>query len=174
MHSTANAAILVLLISVIDIHHCSAWCVPVDCAVSNWSHWSSCSASCRTDGSQTRSRSITTRPRLGGNACPSNLRESQPCGSRAENCQLSSWSEWSSCSASTCGKEGSQTRSKSITTYPSCGGNACPSNLRESQPCGSRAENCQLSSWSEWSSCSAPLSSCSARVSPRGDSRVQL
>ena len=168
MHSAQKAkAIVVLLILVIDIHHCSAWrrrrrrrsgCTPVHCTVSNWSHWTSCSAStCRTEGSQTRSRSITTHPSCGGNACPSNLQESRRCyGSRPENCQLSSWSYWSSCSASTCGREGSQTRSRSITTSPSCGGNACPSNLQESRLCyGSRAENCQLSSWSEWSACPA-------------------
>ena len=72
------------------------------------------------------------------------------------HCRVSYWSYWSSCNASTCGAQGSQSRSRSIRTYPSCGGNACPSNLRESRLCnGSRAENCQLSSWSQWSSCPA-------------------
>ncbi|XP_015765493.1 PREDICTED: spondin-1-like [Acropora digitifera] len=159
------AAILVLLILVIDqVHHCSAWrrrrrrCTTVHCSVTTWSDWTSCSAStCGRQGSQSRSRSITTNPSCGGDACP-NLRESRLCyGSRPQNCQLSSWSYWwSSCSASTCGREGSQTRSRSIITHASCGGNTCPSNLRESRLCyGSRAENCQLSSWSEWSACLA-------------------
>ena len=168
MHSAKKAAaIVVVLILVIDIHHCSAWrrrrrrrsgCTAVHCEVSNWSHWSSCSAStCGKVGSQTRSRSITINPSCGGNTCPSSLQESRLCyGSRAVNCQLNLWSYWSSCSASTCGREGSHTRSRSITTYPSCGGNACPSNLQESRLCyGSSAVNCQLSLWSEWSSCSA-------------------
>ena len=161
MHSTANAAILVLLILVIDIHHCSAPCCFVDCVVSSWSHWSSCTAStCGTEGSQTRSRSTTTRPSilLFGKDCPSNLLESRLCyGSTAVDCQLSSWSEWSPCSASACGGQGSQTRSRSITTHSSCGGDACSSNWQESQLCyaGSRAVDCQLSLWSEWSACPA-------------------
>ena len=170
MHSAQKAAaILVLLILFIDqVHHCSAFfrlrrrrrrsCPVVDCSVTSWSHWSSCSAStCGRQGSQSRSRSITTHPSCGGNSCPSNLQESRLCyGSRAENCQVSSWSYWNSCSASTCGRQGSQTRSRSITSYPSCGGNTCPSNLQESRLCyGSRVENCQLSSWSEWSACPA-------------------
>ena len=163
MHSAQKAAaILVLLIFFIgEVHHCSAWrrrrrCPVVHCSVTTWSYWSSCSAStCGLQGSQSRSRSITTHPSCGGNICPSNLQESRVCyGSRAENCQVSSWSYWSSCSASTCGSQGSQTRSRSITSYPSCGGNTCPSNLQESRLCyGSRLENCQLSLWSEWSTC---------------------
>ena len=72
------------------------------------------------------------------------------------NCSVTSWSYWSSCNASTCGRRGSQTRSRSITTHPLSGGNTCPSNLRESRLCyGSRRENCKLSSWSQWSTCSA-------------------
>ena len=159
MLSLANATILVLFfILVIDIRHCSELCFPVNCSVTSWSYWSSCSVSrCKRQGSQSRSRSITTHPECGGNSCPSNLRESRLCyGSRAENCQVSSWSYWNSCSASTCGRQGSQTRSRSITSYPSCGGNTCPSNLQESRLCyGSGVENCQLSSWSEWSACPA-------------------
>ncbi|XP_074624281.1 spondin-1-like [Acropora palmata] len=168
MHSAKKAAaILVLLILFIDqVHHCSAFirrrrrhrCPVVNCSVTSWSHWSSCSAStCGQQGSQSRSRSITTHPSCGGTTCPSNLQESRLChGSRAEHCQVSSWSYWSSCSTSTCGSQGSQTRSRSITSYPSCGGNTCPSNLHESRLCyGSRVENCQLSSWSEWSACPA-------------------
>ena len=133
-------------------------CTPQDCQVSSWYSWNSCSIStCGRQGLQSRSRSITTHPSCGGNSCTSNLRELRLCyGSRAEHCQVSSWSYWNSCSASTCGRQGSQTRSRSITSYPSCGGNTCPSNLHESRLCyGSRVENCQLSSWSEWSACPA-------------------
>ena len=158
MHSKANVAILVLFfILVVDIRHCSPLWFPVDCKVTLWSYWSSCSVSrCDRRGLQFRSRSITTKSSNGGKACPP-MRESRQCkGSTAQNCELSLWSEWSSCSVSKCGRRGSQTRSRSITTYPSCGGNTCPSNLRESRLCyGSRLENCQLSSWSDWGACPA-------------------
>ena len=132
-------------------------CTPQDCQVSSWYSWNSCSVStCGRHGSQSRSRSITTHPACGGNSCPLNLRESRLChGSRAENCQVSSWSNWNSCSASTCGRRGSQSRSRSITSHELCGGDSCPE-LYESRHCyRSSSENCQLSSWSQWSACTA-------------------
>ena len=72
-----------------------------------------------------------------------------------QNCQLSCWDSWRSCSAFTCGREGSQSRSRSITSYASCGGGSCPE-LHESRQCyGSPTENCQLSSWSQCTACTA-------------------
>ena len=55
--------------------------------------------------------------------------------------QVSCWDSWRSCSASTCGREGSQSRSRSVTSYASCGGGSCPE-LHESLQCyGSPTEN---------------------------------
>ena len=72
-----------------------------------------------------------------------------------QDCQVSSWDSWRSCSASTYGREGSQSRSRSGTSYASCGGRSCPE-LHESRQCyGSPTENCQLSSWSQWTACTA-------------------
>ena len=72
------------------------------------------------------------------------------------DCQVSSWSSWISCSASQCGQQGSQSRSRQKESSASCGGAQCP-DLHETRPCyGSKRVDCQLSSWSEWSACTVP------------------
>jgi hypothetical protein len=55
-----------------------------DCQLSDWSPWSTCSASCG-GGTQTASRTIVTPPVNGGAACPppTDLTKSQACNSQA-------------------------------------------------------------------------------------------
>ncbi|XP_068740906.1 spondin-1-like [Montipora capricornis] len=128
---------------------------PVDCQVSSWDSWSSCSTdTCGQQGSQRRSRTVTSSPSCGGAACPT-LDETRQCyGSKPVDCQVSSWDSWSSCSTDTCGQQGSQRRSRTVTSSPSCGGAACPT-LDETRQCyGSKPVDCQVSSWDSWSSCS--------------------
>jgi hypothetical protein len=52
------------------------------------------------------------------------------------DCVVSDWGGWSACSAD-CGG-GTQTRTRSIVTPASCGGNACPTTT-DSQPCNPQA-----------------------------------
>ncbi|XP_015755563.1 PREDICTED: thrombospondin type-1 domain-containing protein 7A-like [Acropora digitifera] len=92
MHSPENAAVLVLLVLVVDIQYSGASgrprrCPVVNCSVSDWSPWSSCNSSMSEhEGSESRSRSITTTPSCGGKVCPLNLQESRLCyGSTAQN-----------------------------------------------------------------------------------------
>ena len=86
------------------------------------------------------------------NAWFSRRRRRRFCSPR--DCEVSSWSSWSSCSAEQCGQEGSQQRTRWRVFEPSCGGSECP-NLQETRQCyGTRSVNCQLSSWSAWSACS--------------------
>ena len=83
------------------------------------------------------------------------------------DCVVSPWSSWSSCSANRCGQQGSQKRTREQVTAPLCGGSECP-NMEESLQCyGTRSVNCQLSSWSEWSSCSTPCGLSSTQTSTR-------
>ena len=91
IYSPANAAILLLLVLVVDIHYSlgsgrQRRCYPEDCEVSAWSYWSACSSS-TSDEQESRSRSITT-PSCRGKACPKKLKESRPCyGSNTEKDQ---------------------------------------------------------------------------------------
>lgn len=138
MLSLAKTAILFLLLLVVAFHNTKAWrrrrrsCSVVHCRVSHWSLWSSCSAiKCE----QSRSRSIITTPSCGGNACPSNLLESRHCFAEAENCQLSSWSQWSACTALTCEtSSGMQTSSRHKIKEEKCGGR-CTTTFRKTRSC---------------------------------------
>lgn len=49
---------------------------PIDCEVSNWGAWSTCSESC--NGTQSRVRTVTQNPQFGGEACP-DLIETRDC-----------------------------------------------------------------------------------------------
>ncbi|KAK2561270.1 Spondin-1 [Acropora cervicornis] len=101
--------------------------------------------------------SIITYASCGGNTCPSNLRESRLCyGSRAENCQLSSWSEWSVCPAIRCGSSAMQTSTRQRITTEKCGG-WCTTTFRKRRWCFRRPVNCKLSSWSEWNTCNGTV-----------------
>ena len=129
-------------------------CQPADCEVSSWNSWSLCSTdTCGQQGSQQRSRTVTSSPSCGGAACPT-LDETRQCyGSKPVDCQVSSWNSWSSCSTDTCGQQGLQRRSRTVASSASCGGAACPT-LDETRQCyGSKQVDCQVSSWSQWSAC---------------------
>ncbi|XP_067022371.1 spondin-1-like [Acropora muricata] len=151
MYSPVNATILALFLLVFDIYFSGSSgrpqrCYPVDCVVSDWTLWSSCSSSMsEQQESESRSRSVTTPVSCEGKACPLELEETRVCyGSNTQNsqgrqrrcypedCEVSAWSYWSACSSSTSDEQ--ESRSRSITT-PSCRGKACPKKLKESRPC---------------------------------------
>jgi hypothetical protein len=77
---------------------CNQFHCPVNCQVSEWSDFSSCSKECG-GGTQGKTRSILTKPKNGGTECDATLEE-RPCntGSCDRDCTLMPWTEWEPCS----------------------------------------------------------------------------
>jgi len=142
---------------------CRTRACPVDCVVAAYSKWSACSQSCGT-GYQSRTRKITTRRQQMGKACPA-LKQSKKCNLQScpEDCTLSAFGDWTTCSK-TCGG-GSQTRTRSVTRESAYGGAKCAT-LSNSRACNSFAcpIDCTVSKWERWSICS---NSCGGGIQSR-------
>ena len=106
-------------------------CRDVDCEVSSWTAWSSCTASCGNTGRASRTRHVTRQQKCSGNDCPW-LSENRDCNRVCcpVNC-VYSWGVWSSCKG-TCGPNGEQTSLRIISQKERCGGtcNVNPSRKR--------------------------------------------
>ena len=51
----------------------------MDCQVSQWSSWTSCTKSCGVSGFTTRNRSITQQQSCNGKTCTDRLEQVKPC-----------------------------------------------------------------------------------------------
>jgi len=96
---------------------------PINCEVSDWSTFSSCTKECG-GGVQQRTRTQLVKPRHGGHACNAMI-DSRPCntGSCDRDCTLSDWKPLSECSK-VC-DTGYTYRRKDI-VLPGKGEGACP------------------------------------------------
>jgi len=96
---------------------------PVDCAMSEWSGWSKCTADCE-GGVQGHTRSILERPQNGGESC-NTVEETRPCNTDScdRDCTLTRFTAWGPCSAA-CGG-GFQERFKHV-LIPTRGYGKCP------------------------------------------------
>eukprot|EP00567_Pseudictyota_dubia_P010551 CAMPEP_0197448634 /NCGR_PEP_ID=MMETSP1175-20131217/18259_1 /TAXON_ID=1003142 /ORGANISM="Triceratium dubium, Strain CCMP147" /LENGTH=668 /DNA_ID=CAMNT_0042980463 /DNA_START=584 /DNA_END=2591 /DNA_ORIENTATION=- len=142
-----------------DTQDCNSDPCPGDCQLSPWSPWSKCSKECGFE-TQHRTRHVVSESTRGGASCPSDseLEETRDCNIPPcpGGCEVSSWSDWSECSAP-CGG-GRQNRTRTIVSQPDPGGDPCPpeSSFGEVQECNTHCcpVDCALSDWSAWSDCS--------------------
>jgi hypothetical protein len=131
---------------------CNNFYCPVDCEVSAWGSWDSCSVSC--GGGITRSTKRTlTAPAYGGVACPAQMR-SKDCATFdcAVDCVQSAWSEWSPCSEPCAG--GESTRTRSTSRGVEFGGKIC-GDSSQTKTCNTHKcpVNCKLTEWMNEGSC---------------------
>lgn len=140
----------------------------IDCVLSEWSDWTACSSACG-EGTHTRTRRILTAASVDppGAACGPLSEEVKcfsPRGACKQDCEMSEWSSWSSCSQS-CGAGGKRLSTRRILKAGGVGGGeSCAGALlvreeacNEDVPCVS---DCEVGEWTEWTGCSV---SCSER-----------
>ncbi|KAF7456735.1 sushi domain (scr repeat) domain-containing protein [Cryptosporidium felis] len=141
----------------------------VRCNMGDWSSWSSCSTSCGL-GSRLRARWLLSEPEnkevisenlLNTESVCGPLFQTKACNDRAclaDSCKVSDWSQWSSCSSSSCNSPGISRRFRSVISLPRKGD--CPI-LEEIRDCLGPCDhsvlisksNCMFGDWSSWSSC---------------------
>lgn len=131
---------------------CGHQACPVDCVMSPWGDWSTCSLTCG-NGEMTRERHYSSPAKFGGKVCPVGKQEkvcnNGPCSA---DCSFSAWGSFTTCSRS-CGT-GYQTRERHIYNHAQVGGTACPhtedNRVCATQPC---PIDCVTSDHHTWTVC---------------------
>jgi len=164
--------------SLMEVQGCNlAPCNRRDCAVSDWSEWNACTASCGS-GQQGRSRKVVQLPQDGGEGCQMKLEEARACRDNfgaplpacpVVDCVWGLWSDWSSCSCKCDG--GMRTRDRHIIQSPQVGGAPCKVwNKEETEPCNTQKcseQKCIDGQWDEWQDWEPCSKSCDGGVTWR-------
>ncbi|XP_045154839.1 thrombospondin type-1 domain-containing protein 7B [Echinops telfairi] len=144
--------------------NCLVECV-VNCQLSEWTAWTRCSQTCGSGGQMSRTRFIIMPTQGEGRPCPTELTQQKACP--ATPCYSWVLGNWSACKleGGDCG-EGVQVRSLSCVVHSGsiahtavpvddslCGELPFPGSILKqlcSVPCPG---DCQLTQWSDWSTC---------------------
>jgi len=81
-----------------EMRRCNEQPCPIDCKLSEWSGWSSCSAECG-GGVQQRLRDVDRHMKYNGNPC-GETSDTKACNVQScdKDCELAAWSKWMKCS----------------------------------------------------------------------------
>jgi len=103
---------------------------PIDCHVSSWTGWSSCSAPCN-GGVMQRVRLIRTQALHGGETCGETT-QGETCNSQScdKDCKLNAWTKWGHCSKACDG--GFQMRFRHVAAR-AVGQGSCPSHRNKAR-----------------------------------------
>eukprot|EP00397_Hematodinium_sp_SG-2012_P000943 GEMP01000944.1.p1 GENE.GEMP01000944.1~~GEMP01000944.1.p1 ORF type:complete len:1628 (+),score=304.02 GEMP01000944.1:2-4885(+) len=150
----------------------------MDCLLSEWKQWTSCSATCD-EGQQTRTREIEENAIGLGKPCAGDTDEIRACtasqckGETARNCVWETWSDWENCSVS-CGT-GQQRRHRTVRTHAKhsgmpCSGVSVELGVCSHGPCRSNEyRTCDFGAWENWETCSR---SCDGGTRTRAKTRA--
>ncbi|XP_078698754.1 complement component C6-like isoform X1 [Branchiostoma floridae x Branchiostoma belcheri] len=115
--------------------------LPQNCAVTDWSPWGACSASCG-GGTHVRSRTVIVPAAHGGTPCPA-LQDTQPCNTVTcpVDCLVGKFGDWSVCDPCL----HTQSRYSPLVRPSQFGGSSCTKPMVETRGCSSN-RTCPLTS----------------------------
>ncbi|CAJ1459864.1 unnamed protein product [Effrenium voratum] len=128
----------------------------VDCKLTHWSPWSSCSRTCGLGGWKERTRNVADPAQAGGLQCEGGLTELVGChdgpeicpGFESMDCKFAPWAPWSAPDL-----DNARKRVRKISQMAVHGGRACSGPLEEVESIPPITTDCEVSEWTMWDSC---------------------